>query len=155
MSIRTRLALWYAGIMFVSLLAMGALSYHAFAPEPRAPRQSVGDASNPDDTDESDLGEIFPIIFWCGMPACLLALGGGRTLASGTLTDVLGSFGGAIARTASPRRRAWAWRRGREYHEYWPTALDVPFDAVAVTPDLEDVVVTLSMLKQHESELAS
>lgn len=77
MSIRTRLALWYAGIMFVSLLAMGALSYHAFAPEPRAPRQSVGDASNPDDTDESDLGEIFPIIFWCGMPACLLALGGG------------------------------------------------------------------------------
>jgi len=87
--------------------------------------------------------------------ASLLALDSGRTLASGTLTDVLGSFGGAIARTASPRRRAWAWRRGREYHEYWPTALDVPFDVMAVTPDLEDVVVTLSMLKQHESELAS
>src|SRR5450631_4490873 len=87
--------------------------------------------------------------------ASLLALDGGRMLASGTLADVLGSFGGAIARTASPRRRAWAWRRGREYHEYWPTAVDVPFDAVAVTPDLEDVVVTLSMLKQHESELAS
>ena len=35
MTIRTRLTLWYAGIMFVSLVAMGILSYHAFAPEPR------------------------------------------------------------------------------------------------------------------------
>lgn len=77
MSIRTRLTLWYAGIMFVSLLAMGILSYHAFAPEPRPAGHSAGAGSKPDELDESDLGEIFRIIFWCGVPAILLALGGG------------------------------------------------------------------------------
>lgn len=82
--------------------------------------------------------------------ASLLALDGGRTLASGTLQDVLGSFQGAVARTATPHRRAWAWRRGREYHEYWPATADVPPDAVAVTPDLEDVVIALSLLKRQD-----
>lgn len=72
MRIRTRLTLWYAGIMFVSLLAMGILSYHAFAPEPRP----AGRASA-DEADENDLGEVFRIIFWCGVPATLLAVGGG------------------------------------------------------------------------------
>jgi len=87
--------------------------------------------------------------------ASLLALDGGRTLAFGTLQEVLDSFEGAIARTPTPHRRTWAWRRGRNYHEYWPSAADVPFDAVVVTPDLEDVVISLSMLKRHESEPAS
>ena len=72
MSIRTRLTLWYAGVMFVSLVAMGILSYHAFAPEPPA-----AGPSKPDEADENDLGEIYRIIFWCGVPATLLALGGG------------------------------------------------------------------------------
>jgi signal transduction histidine kinase len=71
-SIRTRLTLWYAGIMFVSLVAMGILSYHAFAPEPRAAVHAT-----PDEADESDLGEIYRIIFWCGVPAIVLALSGG------------------------------------------------------------------------------
>ena len=43
MSIRTRLTFWYAGIMFVSLLAMGILSYHAFAPEPRPAGHGLGE----------------------------------------------------------------------------------------------------------------
>ena len=77
MSIRTRLTLWYAGIMFVSLVAMGMLSYHAFGPEPQAAGHSTADRPKPDESDESDLGEIFRIIFWCGVPATLLALGGG------------------------------------------------------------------------------
>jgi signal transduction histidine kinase len=77
MSIRTRLTLWYAGIMFVSLLAMGILSYHVFAPEPHPSGREASDHSRPDDTDEGDLGEVFRIIFWCGVPACLLAAGGG------------------------------------------------------------------------------
>ena len=72
MSIRTRLTLWYAGIMFVALVAMGIFSYHAFAPEPH-----VAGPANQDEADESDLGEIYRIIFWCGVPAILLALGGG------------------------------------------------------------------------------
>ena len=77
MSIRTRLTLWYAGIMFVSLVAMGILSYHAFGPEPQISGHTSGDRPKPDESDESDLGEVFRIIFWCGVPATLLALGGG------------------------------------------------------------------------------
>jgi signal transduction histidine kinase len=69
--------LWYAGIMFVSLLAMGILSYHTFAPEPRAAGHSTDEQLTPDESDEGDLQEIFRIIFWCGVPAILLALGGG------------------------------------------------------------------------------
>ncbi|HEY5246836.1 MAG TPA: ABC transporter ATP-binding protein, partial [Dermatophilaceae bacterium] len=87
--------------------------------------------------------------------ASLLALDGGRTLAGGTLQDVLDSFDGAIARTAAPHRRAWAWRRGRDYHEYWPATTDLPPDAVAVVPDLEDVVIALSLLRGHDREPAS
>ena len=77
MSIRTRLTLWYAGIMFVSLVAMGILSYHAFGPEPQSAGHSPAERPKTDESDESDLGEIFRIIFWCGVPATLLALGGG------------------------------------------------------------------------------
>ena len=87
--------------------------------------------------------------------ASLLALDGGRMLARGTLQEVLDSFDGAIARTATPHRRAWAWRRGRVYHEYWPATAEVPLDAVAVIPDLEDVVIALSLLRGHDRELAS
>ena len=87
--------------------------------------------------------------------ASLLALDGGRMLASGTLLEVLNSFDGAVARTAAPKRRTWAWRRGREYHEYWPATAEVPLDAAAVIPDLEDVVIALSLLRSHHSELAS
>ena len=39
MSIRTRLTLWYAGIMFVSLTLMGVLSYHEFVSD-RATRSA-------------------------------------------------------------------------------------------------------------------
>ena len=77
MSIRIRLTLWYAGIMFVSLLAMGILSYQAFAPEPRTAGRGPGDEPGSDEADESDFREIARIIFWCGVPAGLLALGGG------------------------------------------------------------------------------
>jgi ABC-2 type transport system ATP-binding protein len=87
--------------------------------------------------------------------ASLLALDGGRMLASGTLQEVLDSFDGAIARAATPHRRAWAWRRGRDYHEYWPSIADVPVDAVTVIPDLEDVVIALSLLRGHVREMAS
>jgi signal transduction histidine kinase len=82
-SIRTRLTLWYAGIMFVSLLAMGMLSYHAFAPEPRAAANLPAE-----EADENDLGEIDRIIFWCGVPATLLALGGGWWMMRRSLAPV-------------------------------------------------------------------
>ena len=71
MTIRTRLTLWYAGIMFVSLLVMGVLVYHEFAPELHM------DSAQKVSEDETDLAEVLRIIFWCGVPAGLLAVGGG------------------------------------------------------------------------------
>jgi ABC-2 type transport system ATP-binding protein len=83
--------------------------------------------------------------------ASLVALDNGRVLASGTLDEVLESFTGAMTRTRTPVRPARAWRRGREYHEYWPAASDVPPDAVRVEPDLEDVVIALSLLRHEDA----
>ena len=87
MSIRTRLTLWYAGIMFVSLVAMGILSYHAFAPEPQSGR-NIGDRLKPDENDENDLAEVLRIILWSGVPASLLALAGGWWLMRKALAPV-------------------------------------------------------------------
>ena len=82
MTIRTRLTIWYAGIIFISLLVMGVLVYHEFAPEPRTEsRQKVSE-------DEGDLQEVLRIIVWCGVPAGLLALGGGWWLMRKALTPV-------------------------------------------------------------------
>ncbi|MHB1489916.1 putative ABC transporter ATP-binding protein YbhF [mine drainage metagenome] len=86
--------------------------------------------------------------------ATLLALDGGRVLTSGTRAEVLGSFDGVVARTATPRRRDWAWRRGREFHEYWPGE-DAPRDATTLVPDLEDVVIALSLLRRRRHGLVA
>jgi signal transduction histidine kinase len=83
MSIRVRLTLWYAAIMFVSLAAMGVLSYKAFAPEPR-----IAGPANSEEADESDLGEIYRIIFWCGVPGIVLAVVGGWWMMRRALTPV-------------------------------------------------------------------
>ena len=82
--------------------------------------------------------------------ASLLALDRGSTLASGPLDEVLSSFDGVVTRCVEPRRREWAWRRGRAFHEWWPSVAQVPADAQLVTPDLEDVVISLSL--QHRLE---
>jgi ABC-2 type transport system ATP-binding protein len=82
--------------------------------------------------------------------ATLVALDGGRMLASGTLSDVLGSFRGVIARTSTPTRREWSWRRGRVFHEYWSSGDEVPADDVEIKPDLEDVLISLSLLRQQD-----
>ena len=85
MTIRKRLTLWYAAIMFVSLLAMGALTYHEFAPEPQPAIPVEKSAS---ESDESDLHEMLRILFWCGVPPALLALGGGWWLMRRALAPV-------------------------------------------------------------------
>ena len=85
MTIRTRLTLWYAAVMFVSLLAMGALIYNTFAPDPR-PQTSSTESSV--ESDEGDLSEMFRILFWCGVPPALLALAGGWWLMRRALTPV-------------------------------------------------------------------
>ena len=87
MSIRTRLTLWYAGIMFVSLLAMGVLTYREFAPGPKAPPPHGGPRTQEED-DASDFHDESRILFWCGVPSALLALVGGWWLMRKALSPV-------------------------------------------------------------------
>jgi ABC-2 type transport system ATP-binding protein len=77
----------------------------------------------------------------------LLALDGGRVLAQGSLDDVLGSLRGTVTASDRPHRAAWAWRRGRQHHEYWPVGASPPADAVPVAPDLHDTVLALALLR--------
>jgi ABC-2 type transport system ATP-binding protein len=44
-------------------------------------------------------------------------------------------------------RPEWSWRRGRERHEYWPAG-DQPGGAAVMAPDLEDIVIALSLSEQ-------
>ncbi len=77
MTIRARLTAWYAGILFVCLLAMGALSYHEFAPEPHGKTSSTEGDHQHEGGDEGDQSDLVRIVLWCGIPAAILALGGG------------------------------------------------------------------------------
>ena len=86
MTIRTRLTAWYAGIMFVSLLAMSLLTYHTFAPEPHP--QTGSPAENSEESDAGDLSEMLRILFWCGVPPAFLALAGGWWLTRRALTPI-------------------------------------------------------------------
>jgi len=88
MTIRAKLTLWYAGIMFVSLLVMGMLTYREFAPEPPKPESHKYEAKKGEEGDEGDLGEVWRILFWCGVPAGLLAVGGGWWLMRKALSPV-------------------------------------------------------------------
>lgn len=86
MTIGARLTLWYAVVMFVSLLLMGVLTYHAFAPEPIGKSAEATVAAN--ESDESDMREMLRILFWCGVPPALIALGGGLWLTRRALSPV-------------------------------------------------------------------
>jgi len=81
MTIRTRLTLWYAGIMFCSLMLMAGLTYREFAPE-------KGESWSSEEGDESDFHETLHILLWCGVPALLLAAGGGWWLMRKALAPV-------------------------------------------------------------------
>ncbi len=89
MSIRTRLTLWYAGILFVSLLAMGGLSYYEFVVKQHSILHAAQVANAIIDEDESeDFGQSLKVLFWCGLPAMLFALAGGWWLTRKALKPV-------------------------------------------------------------------
>lgn len=85
----------------------------------------------------------------------LVVLDRGRVLVTGAPAAIVADFDGAVTATARPVRPQWAWRRGRGYHEVWPAdatpagagqAGDAPTpEAEPVTPDLEDVVIAMSL----------
>jgi ABC-2 type transport system ATP-binding protein len=82
--------------------------------------------------------------------AHLVVLDGGRVLVQGSYDQVRADFAGVITRTDQPVRAGWAWRRGRVLHEYWPDAdpSNPSAGATAVAPDLEDIVIALSLARR-------
>jgi ABC-2 type transport system ATP-binding protein len=80
--------------------------------------------------------------------AQLLVLDRGRVLAQGSYDEVRAGFSGAVTEADVPVRADWAWRRGRILHEYWPGA-DPPAGTVMVEPDLEDIVIALSLARRN------
>ena len=84
----------------------------------------------------------------------LLVLDGGRVLLQGTYDDVRAGFVGTITRGPVAVRPEWSWRRGRERQEYWP-ASDQPADRSVVDPDLEDLVVALSLTARNRDGAAA
>ena len=77
MRIRTRLTLWYAGVMFASLTLMGVLSYHKFVSDAGGDRPQYRQHGRPGQGGHGKFEEVASILLWCGVPAALLALGGG------------------------------------------------------------------------------
>ncbi|MEI6623970.1 MAG: ABC transporter ATP-binding protein [Actinomycetes bacterium] len=84
--------------------------------------------------------------------AYLLVLDAGRAIVSDTPENAITSLTGTVTSTAVPTRREWAWRRGRMFHEYWPPD-DPATPPGPITPDLEDVVIAMSL--QHRASLAA
>jgi ABC-type multidrug transport system ATPase subunit len=78
--------------------------------------------------------------------AHLVVLDAGRVLVQGAYDDVRRGFAGTITSSDAPVRAEWSWRRGRERHEFWPAG-DQPRELPVVDPDLEDIVIALSLAR--------
>ena len=88
MSIRTRLTLWYAGVMFVSLLAMGVTAYHEFAPERGCARPAPRTKAQGERAGQEDFGEVSGLSSGAACRRRLLALAGGWWLMRRALAPV-------------------------------------------------------------------
>ena len=80
--------------------------------------------------------------------AHLVVLDSGRILVQGSYDQIRAGFSGVVTQTGEPVRPEWAWRRGRVQHEYWPGA-DPPTGATVVAPDLQDIVIALSLARRN------
>jgi ABC-type multidrug transport system ATPase subunit len=80
--------------------------------------------------------------------AHLVVLDRGQVLVQGPYDEVRAGFGGLVTQGSAPVRPEWAWRRGRVQHEYWPRG-DPPRAATVVPPDLEDIVIALSLARRQ------
>ena len=76
MTIRTRLTLWFTGILLAAMLAAGLWTYYDLVVEPRE-KVRQGKATAKEEMEENGAEDIFAILAWCGLPALALAVGGG------------------------------------------------------------------------------
>jgi signal transduction histidine kinase len=90
MTIRTRLSLWYAAVMFIALMVMGVLLYDQLVIEPRhAARRHHENRDQRELAGSDDIFEdVTGIMLWCFVPAAVLALAGGWWLMHKSLAPV-------------------------------------------------------------------
>ena len=81
MTIRRRLTLWYAGILFVFTLVIAILCYYEFFIESKPDH-------NPAPESDEGFGEAVEMFLWCGLPAALIAMGGGWFLMTRALAPI-------------------------------------------------------------------
>lgn len=83
MTIRARLTLWYAGILFGSMLLITGLSYHEFSRE-----QALAKASHGEKVENDSWEDVVQIGLSCGIPAALIGLAGGWWLMRQAMSPV-------------------------------------------------------------------
>jgi len=88
MTIRLRLSLWYASILFLTLMIMGALLYWQLVLEPRQEAHRHHHHHDEDLMDSDASEDITDILLFCGLPAALLAVAGGWWLMKKSLAPV-------------------------------------------------------------------
>ena len=110
MTIRTRLSLWFAGVLFVSLLTMSGLAYYEFVVEQRQPRSGAPGAEAPEVQGPAD---ALTLALWCGVPAAALGLAGGWWLTTRALRPVA-ALTDAAARINSRRLAEQLPRTGND-----------------------------------------
>jgi len=86
--------------------------------------------------------------------AHLVVLDEGQVLVQGPYDTVRARFRGVITQGTDPVRTQWSWRRGRHRREYWPDT-DQPAHLDVVEPDLEDIVIALSLVRRSTVRAAS
>lgn len=82
MTIRTRLNLWYAAVLCLTLLVMAGLSYNEFVVEKRQPKQAEKDSAS------QDMEDLVGILCVTVLPAVVLGLVGGWWLTRQALAPV-------------------------------------------------------------------
>ena len=91
MTIRTRLSLWYAAVMFIALMIMGVLLYYQIIIEPREHARRHPEHHHREQAIDEDMFEdVTGIVMWCAVPAVLLSVGGGWWLMKKSLAPVAG-----------------------------------------------------------------
>jgi two-component system, OmpR family, heavy metal sensor histidine kinase CusS len=84
MRIRTRLSLWYAAIVFLSLAVAGGVSYHHIVGDHAGSKVSVNRAED----EAEDLGELTSFVCWFSLPVLVIGFGGGWWLMRKTFAPV-------------------------------------------------------------------
>jgi signal transduction histidine kinase len=76
MKIRTRLTLWYAGVLMAAMLAISVWCYYDLVIEPAKQKRSGSHETN-EEPGESMGVDVAEAALYCGLPALVVAIGGG------------------------------------------------------------------------------